>query len=338
MVGTVDQQYAVVDPDPAAVIGRPGQAIGPVIIHHIAHEIARQIIAFMPTVPPILSRHTVIAEAGCEKEIQAHARVIPESVIVVPPVAVALPHRAAVPVLIVRLPLVCLLDMAGRDDLIAARCLDLWSSLGLRLDLSPERPLRVVSPLHSVGRLLSLGSGLRLDWRLHLDRSLRFRPLPPLLSLGSGLRLDRRLHLDRCLRFRPLLPLLSLRSGLCHGRSLGLNLSGSRGWRRLNLCWGFAPASALAMSPAGLFPAGLGLLLPRIGRPVLMLAAVPIVGLRQCRRSARNQNGNSGRSKKRFHKMIQSFNERRVSFWSCKRRAWNAYRLLWRQPSPPSRS
>src|SRR6478735_6519595 len=50
-VGTVDQQYAVVDPDPAAVIGRPGQAIGPVVIHDIAHEIARQIFARMPAMP-----------------------------------------------------------------------------------------------------------------------------------------------------------------------------------------------------------------------------------------------------------------------------------------------
>ena len=124
-VGTVDQQYAVVDPDPAAVIGRPGQAIGPVIIHHIAHEIARQIIALMPTALPVLPWHIVIAVAGCEEEIEAYARVIPESVISAPPVAVALPHRAAIPILIASLPLVSLLDMAGRYGLIAARRLDL---------------------------------------------------------------------------------------------------------------------------------------------------------------------------------------------------------------------
>src|SRR5436190_23405495 len=91
-VGTVDQQYAVVDPDPAAVIGRSGQAIGPIVIHHEAHEIARQIVAGMPAVPPIFPRHVVITESGCEIEIETRATIIPESGISTPPVAVALPH------------------------------------------------------------------------------------------------------------------------------------------------------------------------------------------------------------------------------------------------------
>ena len=180
--------------------------------------------------------------------------------------------------------------MAGRYDLIVARGLDLWSRrrLNLRLDLSPVRPLRIIPPLHSVGLLLSFRPGLRLDRGLHPVGRLRFVSLLSLLSLRPGLRLNRRLHLDGRLSFLSLLSLLSLGSGLRLDRSLGLSLSGSR----LNLGWGFATASALAPFPVR--PARLSLILPRIGRPVLVFAAAAIVGLRQCHRRARKQKDNSG--------------------------------------------
>jgi hypothetical protein len=84
--------------------------------------------------------------------------------------------------------------------------------------------------------------------------------------------------------------------------SLGLNLSGSR----LNLPWGFAAASAFALFPARLPLIRPALLLSRIGRPVLMLAAAPIIRLRPCCGRSRNQNGDSGRSKKSFHGITQS--------------------------------
>ena len=167
--------------------------------------------------------------------------------------------------------------MAGRYGL--ARRLDLWSrprlNLGLRLDLGPVSPLRIVPPLHSVGALL-------------------------LLSFGSGLCLDRGLHLDGRLRLLSLLSLLSLRPGLRLDLSLGLNLSGSR----LNLPWGFAAASAFALFPARLPLIRPALLLSRIGRAILMLAA--IIRLGPCCGRTRNQKGDSGRSKKSFHGITQS--------------------------------
>ena len=306
-IGTVDQQDAVVDPYPAAVVGRPGQAIRAVIIHDIAHEIARQIIARMPAVLPILPRHAVITEARCEEEVETHAVIIPESVISAPPVAVALPHRAAVPVLIGRLPLVCLLDMTRRYGLIAAKCLDLWSRLNLRLVLGAERPLRVGLPLLSVKALRLLpfrpclrldggGLDLRLSWRL--EWRLRLLSLLSLLSLRHGLRLDRSLNwsgLD--LRLFSLLPLLPLRPGLRLDRSLGLG--GRHGRRRLNLCTAAMSAFALVRP---------GLLLLRIWRPVLMFAASPIVRLGQRGRRTRNQNGNGSRNKSHFHEITQSMN------------------------------
>jgi hypothetical protein len=207
-------------------------------------------------------------------------------------------------------------------------------TLDLGLGLVPERPLRAVLPLQSVGRWLSFRSGLHRDWHLHLCGCLRFLSLPSLLSVRSVLRLDRsrdgclgllsllplfslgpgldwslsgrgldwRLHLGGRLRLLPLLPLLSLRPGLRLG--LGLNLSGNRGGRRLSLCRGFAATSALASSPVSLSLVGSGLRL--LGRAVLMLAAAPIVWLRPCCGRARNQKDNSGRNKKRFHWIPQS--------------------------------
>jgi hypothetical protein len=77
------------------------------------------------------------------------------------------------------------------------------------------------------------------------------------------------------------------------------------------LVWGFATASALPLFPAGLSLIWPALFLPRIGRPVLMLAAAPIVWLRPCCGSARNQYGDNGRNKKRFHKITRSAMEGR---------------------------
>jgi hypothetical protein len=154
---------------------------------------------------------------------------------------------------------------------------------------------------------------LHLGGRLHPGGCLHFLPLLPLLSLRSGLCLDWRLHLGGCLRFLSLLSLFSLGSGLRLDRSLGLNLNWSCGRRRLNLR--FAPASTFALPPVSLPPASLslvspGLFLPRVGRPVLMLAAAAIVWLRPC--CARNQNGNSSPNRKRFHRIIQSPTETRA--------------------------
>ena len=183
--------------------------------------------------------------------------------------------------------------------------------LDLGLNLRPECPLRIVPPhsvetllllsfrsglhldrgLHLDGglrllsllSLLSLRSDLRLNRRLHLNGGLRLLSLLSLLSLWPGLRLNRRLYLDGGLRLFPLLPLLSLRSDF----RLSLSLSGRS---RLNLFP--APASAFALSPVCLSRPGL--LLLRIGRPVLMLAAAAIVRLRPCCGSTRNQKGNGG--------------------------------------------
>ena len=319
-VGTVDQQYAVVDPDPAAVARRPGQAIGAIIIHHIAHEIARQVIARMPAVPPVLPRHAVITESRREEEIEAYTGIIPESVISAPPVAVALPHRVVVPVLIARLPLPCLVGMLRRHHRIAARRLDLWRRLGLRLtlklrlglsltlklglglDLGPERASRTFLPLLPLEtlRLLPFRPGLGLDrclnrgglhWRLNRRRSGRLG-CPRLFSLLSLLSL------------RPVRPGLSLdrsrgrRSGRSGRRSGRSGRRRGRSGRRLD--W---RRSSAAMSVLALSPVGTGLLL--LG-PVIVFAAAPVVRLRQCGRRARDQNGNSGRQKTRFHEITQS--------------------------------
>ena len=138
--------------------------------------------------------------------------------------------------------------------------------------------------------MLPFRPGLCLDWDLHPIGCLRLLSLLPLLSLGPGLCLSWRLHLVGRLRLLSLLPLLSLRPCLRLYRGLRLNLSGGR----LNLPWGFAAASTLTLSPARFSSIRPGLLLPRIGWPVLMLAAGPIVRLRQCCGRAREQNGNGG--------------------------------------------
>jgi len=158
--------------------------------------------------------------------------------------------------------------MAGRYRLIAAKRLDLWSRLSLRLDLGAKRPLRIGLPLLPVARLL---------WSLS--------------RCGLDLRLNGRLCRRDCLS---LLPLLSLRPGL----RLGLCRRGRRSRRRLNLSRRRAAMSALA-------PVGPGRLLLRIGSPVRMFAAAAIVWLRQCRRT-RNQNGDGGRDKSGFHEITQS--------------------------------
>ena len=208
--------------------------------------------------------------------------------------------------------------MTGRYNLIAAKRLDLWSRLNLRLDLGAERPLRIGLLLLSVEalRLLPFRSGL-----LYLDRSLSRgglnlgaeRPLRvgllllsvKALPFGSGLLrsrsgLDLRLNRWLC-RGAFLCPfsLLSLRPGLRMDRSLGG--SGRRGRRRLNLCRRRAAMSAFAL-------VRLGLLLLRIWRTVLMFAASPIVRLGQRGRRTRNQNGNGSRNKSRFHEITQSMN------------------------------
>jgi len=162
--------------------------------------------------------------------------------------------------------------MALRYGLIALHRLDLWRRLGLGLDLGPEGPLRIGLPLLPVATLLPVWTGLHLnrgDWRRRLNR----RRLLPLL---------------------PVLPHLSFGPGLRRDRSRGLGGRGRCRWCRLNLSRGLAAASALILSPVGH-----GLLLPRIGRPVL--AAAPMIRLGQSHRRPRKQDGGSGRDKKRFH-------------------------------------
>ena len=120
---------------------------------------------------------------------------------------------------------------------IAAKRLDLWSSLG------SEGLLRAGLLLLS---LLSFRSGLcldrcGLDWRLNrcLHAPRRLFSLLPLLSFRSGLRLDWSLNrggLDwrwnRSPRLFSLRSMLSFRSGLRLDRRLGLNRSGRGGGGR----------------------------------------------------------------------------------------------------------
>jgi hypothetical protein len=170
----------------------------------------------MPAVPPILPRHLVIAEAWREIEIQPRAGIVPEIGISAPPVAVALPYRAAVPVLIARTPVVVLLDMTGGDHDISAntlhlrrglprrllKCgwgLDLWP----RIALGPELSLRPGLILNRRLRLLWPGLALELPLRSVLGRS---------RCWNGGLRLLRSvLALD--LSLRPVLSRSRCRNG-----------------------------------------------------------------------------------------------------------------------------
>jgi hypothetical protein len=163
---------------------------------------------------PIFPRHAVIAEAGREEKVHAHARIRSEGRIAVPPVGIALPDRAAVRIRMAGTPLASLLDVAGGCNRLVARsaaALALGSGLILRRGLGLRSRLALRSAL---GGGLGLRSGVALRSALALGSGLGLRSglaLRSALALGSGLGLRSGLALRSALILRSG---LRLRSGL----------------------------------------------------------------------------------------------------------------------------